>query len=315
MPTTNVVNLATALHRDALAMELARTAGWKSRTFAAIIAWPKYMELWNEWEAIYRDVENADARQAARAFYERHSEEMNAGAKPLWPAVEDLYTLMRMRVEIGQTAFDREKQGMPFNPELCEWPEKYFGEHIWFDAWPSDFVVRAIALDPSKGRDANRGDYSAYVLVGIDRRGLVYVEADLARRATTQMVADGAALCKRVRPGAFGVEANQFQELLCEEIAREFRRQGLGYIRLWSIHNSANKMVRIRKLGQWLSQQRLRFLRASQSTQMLVEQLRDFPIGAHDDGPDALELAFGLGVDTGDGHHALVGFGNRWRVG
>ena len=32
-PTTNVVNLATALHRDALAVELHRTPGWESHVF------------------------------------------------------------------------------------------------------------------------------------------------------------------------------------------------------------------------------------------------------------------------------------------
>ena len=114
-----------------------------------------------------------------------------------------------------------------------------------------------MALDPSKGRDAGRGDYSAYVLLGIDRRGVVYVEADMARRPTPQMVADGVALCRRFRPNAFGVEANQYQELLCGELASEFRRQGLFHIVPAAIHNQVNKLMRIRRLGPWLSQQPL----------------------------------------------------------
>ncbi len=60
---------------------------------------------------------------------------MLAGARVLWPEVEDLYTLMRMRVESGHAAFEREKQGSPVDPELCEWPEDYFGDHIWFESW------------------------------------------------------------------------------------------------------------------------------------------------------------------------------------
>ena len=36
--------------------------------------------------------------------------------------------------------------------------------------------------DPSKGSDGRRGDYSAVVMVGVDRQGMLYVEADLARR-------------------------------------------------------------------------------------------------------------------------------------
>ena len=35
-PQTNVVNLATALHREALASELHETPGWTSRIFRSI---------------------------------------------------------------------------------------------------------------------------------------------------------------------------------------------------------------------------------------------------------------------------------------
>jgi predicted phage terminase large subunit-like protein len=271
--------------------------------------------LWNEWEAIYCDSDHPDARSAAQRFYERRKEDMDAGAVVLWPAMEDLYTLMRMRVEIGRTAFEREKQGLPVNPEICEWPEEYFAEHIWFDQWPTTLNVRTIALDPSKGRDAGRGDYSAYVLLGIDLAGVAHVEADMARRPTPVMVADGAALYRRFRPNVFGVEANQFQELLCGEIASEFGRQGMGHIVPAAIHNQASKLVRIRRLGPWLSQRRLRFLRGSTSTQKLVEQLRDFPVGAHDDGPDALEMALRLAEDVWHGPSNDDGLGDRLPIG
>jgi predicted phage terminase large subunit-like protein len=314
-PQTNVVNLATALHRQALALELHHTPGWTSARFPAIQTWPTNTSLWDQWEAIYCDSDNQQARPDARAFYDEHRGEMDAGASVLWPAVEDLYTLMQMRVESGRTAFEREKQGSPTDPESCEWPESYFAEHIWFDAWPDQLVIRAIALDPSKGRDARRGDYSAYVLLGVDRTGVMYVEADMARRPTPNMVADGAALCERFRPTAFGVEANQFQELLCGELAREFARQGVGYVVPAAIHNTASKLVRIRRLGPYLSQHRLKFLSRSASTRLLVDQLSDFPNGAHDDGPDALEMALRLAEEVWHGRTTCDGLGNRLPVG
>ena len=314
-PRTNVVNVATALHREALALQLARTAGWTSRTFPAIERWPTNTELWSEWEAIYCDVDNPAARHAAREFYEQRRAEMDAGAVVLWPEVESLYTLMRMRVEIGRTAFDREKQGLPVNPDMCEWPEEYFAEEIWLNTFPSNLTVRAIALDPSKGRDAGRGDYSAFVVVGIDSRGVIHVEADLARRPTPQMVADGVALCLRRRPHAFGVEANQYQDLLCGEFATEFARQRISHIVPAAIHNQVSKMMRIRRLGSYLSQRKLRFLASSPSTRLLVEQLRDFPCGAHDDGPDALEMAIRLADDVLHKRNVDDGLGNRLPVG
>ena len=75
-------------------------------------------------------------------------------------------------------------------------------------------------MDPSKGQDAGRGDYSAFVMLAVDRQGRLYVEADLARRPTPQIVADGVELCRRFRPDVFGIEANQFQELLGGRIRR-----------------------------------------------------------------------------------------------
>jgi predicted phage terminase large subunit-like protein len=312
---TNLINLATALHREALALELHRSPGWVSRNFPAIIHMPTNTELWDRWESIYCDVENANASAAARQFYEDHRAEMDAGATVLWPDGENLYTLMQLRAEIGQTAFEREKQGSPVNPELCEWPEIYFAETIWFDEWPADITVRTVALDPSKGRDAGRGDYSAYVMLGIDRNGVIFVEADMARRPTPQLVADGVAFCGRFRPNAFGVEANQFQELLCGEFASEFARQGISHTIPAAIHNTANKLVRIRRLAPYLSQRRLRFLANSPSTRLLVDQLRDFPNAAHDDGPDALEMALRLAEDVWHGRHNDDGLGDRLPVG
>jgi predicted phage terminase large subunit-like protein len=302
---TNIVNLATALHREALALLLDEAPGWRSRRFSAIESWPTNMELWSQWEAIYSDADNADARHDARRFYVERQSAMDAGAVVLWPEEEDLYRLMQIRVESGRTAFEREKQGSPVDPELCEWPEHYFGEHIWFSEWPGELVVRAIALDPSKGSDARRGD----------RVGVIYVEADMARRPTPQMVADGVALCARFRPTVFGVEANQFQELLCGEFAREFERQGMTGVVPAAIHNHVSKHMRIRRLGPYLSQRRLRFLARSAATKLLVDQLRDFPAGAHDDGPDALEMAVRLAEEMLYGRCANDGLGNRLPVG
>jgi len=313
---THILNLATALHRDALAMQLLATPGWQSKLFRAIEKWPDHDDLWQEWEDLYCEAELPDATEKARAFYEKHQAEMDHGAELLWPEVEDLYRLMAMRVESGRTAFEREKQGSPVDPDRCEWPESYFEPHIWFDEWPSHLVLRTLALDPSKGGDAARGDYSAFVMLGVDANGLLYVEADLARRPTPQMVTDGVAICQRFRPTVFGVESNQWQELLADEFLAEFRRQGLLDLRPAGINNTTNKQMRIRRLGPYLSQRRLRFRRQSASTNLLVDQLRDFPGGAHDDGPDALEMALRLAEsDWQSRHQPDDGLGDHLHVG
>lgn len=311
---TNVLNLATALHRDALAMQLDRNPGWHSKKFKAILKWPTNDALWKRWETIYCDLSNHSARRDAWFFYVKNRKAMNEGAELLWPEEEDLYTLMKMCVEEGRSAFEREKQSSPIDPERCEWPDEYFGEHVWFQAWPEQMPRKVIALDPSKGVQSRQGDYSAFVVLGMDDRGVMYVEADLAKRHISQMVADGLTLCERHRVNTFGVEANQFQELLADEFRRECNTRGLRSLQVCSIHNTLNKQSRIRRLGALLSQRRLRFVQGSVSTTLLVDQLRDFPLGGHDDGPDALEMAVRL---IGSVNQSIPddGLGDRLAVG
>lgn len=219
---------------------------------------------------------------------------MDQGAAVLWPQVEDLYTLMCLRAESGRAAFEREKQNSPLNPDLCEWPEVYFGESIWFDEWPGNLTARVLALDPSKGSDSQRGDYSAFICLGVDPQGIFYVEADMARRPTPQMVADGVELYRKFHPQIFGIENNQYQELLAPEFASAFVRQGLFGVQPWGVRNGTNKLVRIRRLGPLLAARRIRLKTNSPSTRILLHQLQEFPQADHDDGPDALEMAIRL---------------------
>mgnify|MGYP006969375397 CR=1 FL=1 len=295
-PDTVFLVAGTALHREALVDRLFRQPGWEARRFPAIERWPSEREHWRTWETIYTDLSDPEHKQAAAEYYRRHAEAMNAGAVLNWPQRESLYSLMKLRVDIGQTAFAAEKQGLPINPELCEWPDSYFDESIWFSAWPKNLVVKTLALDPSKGSDARLGDYSAFVRLGIDRAGLIYVDADLRRRPVEEMVSDGVGHYRQFQPDAFGCEANAWQDLLAPDFEAEFARQGLLAIQPWGLRNQEAKLVRIRRLGPFLSGRRLKFLRGSAGAMLLVEQLRDFPLGDHDDGPDALEMALRLAM-------------------
>jgi predicted phage terminase large subunit-like protein len=295
-------------------MELHDNPGWTSRVFRSIEPWPERMTLWQQWESIYTDRHTPRAAQAARAFYDANRPAMDAGAGVLWPQREDLYTLMCMRVESGRSAFEREKQNSPTSPEMCEWPEEYFDEGIWFDVWPAGLAVKILALDPSKGADSRNGDYSAFVRLGVDRQGVLYVEADLARRPVPQIIADGVEHYRQFGPDGFGVEANQFQELLAGLFDAEFRRQGMLGVHPWLIHNELNKLVRLRRLGPYLAARRLRLKNDSPGTRLLLDQLRQFPTADHDDGPDALEMALRLAAEMLAGVPS-DGLGSRLRVG
>lgn len=293
---TNLIHIGTALHRECLSIQLTHTPGWRSRAFSSIIRWPDAMSLWKEWESLYSDAERADSAQRALSFYEDHRSQMDVGAELLWPERESLYTLMRMRCEGGASTFEREKQNHPIHPDQCEWSEELFDETIWFNEWPTDLRLKTLTLDPSKGNDSRCGDYSAFVMLGMDTNGILYIDADMKRRPTHQIISEGVELVRSFGPDAFGVESNQFQQLLAELFTEEFGRQGMS-TNPWMIENRVNKMIRIRRLSPFLSGRRIRFRRGSPGSQLLVEQLRTFPLGDHDDGPDALEMAIRLATE------------------
>jgi predicted phage terminase large subunit-like protein len=306
---TNVLVLGTVLHRECLPLTLARTPGWAHDLFQAIEQWPKHMELWAQWETIYTDIQNPRYQDEAREFYERNKQQMDEGAVLLWPEQESLYELMQMRVREGRNAFESEKQGNPVNPEACEFPSEWLDDdRIWFEQWPDakTLTLKVMALDPSKGRDARRGDYSAIVKLARARDGILYVEADLERRDVAKIVDDGIDVYRRF-PGCqgFAIETNQFQELLAGDFLRESQLQGI-MLPIYEIVNVVRKEVRIRRLGPYLSRRLFRFKTRSPGTLMLVNQMRDLFTGDHDDGPDALEMALRLAIEL-DNDVALAG--------
>jgi hypothetical protein len=224
--TTNQFVLGTALQRECLVLRLAETPGWEHRIFRAIETWPERMDLWAQWEEIYQDYYDPDHEAKALKFYRQNQAAMDAGAELLWPEVEPLLALMQLRIRIGKAAFASEKQGDPINPEACEWPAEYFDyPGFWFEQWPSDLEIKTLALDPSKGKDAKTGDYSAFVKYGRDRQGVEYIEANLARRPTDQIVAEGVAMVQQFEPDGFAIESNQFQELLRTDFLAEGKKQ------------------------------------------------------------------------------------------
>src|SRR5439155_5439486 len=130
---------------------------------------------------------------------------------------------------------------------------------------------RSRALDPSKGKDAKQGHYSALVKLVMDRSMDLYCEADLQRRPTPQIVADGVEMVREFQPLGFAIESNQFQELLCADFRQAGQEQRV-LLPIIECENYVNKQVRIRRLGTYLSQRKLRFKSRSPGTTLLVHQ-------------------------------------------
>lgn len=198
--------------------------------------------------------------------------------------------LTQVRANFAGLLAAQELGGEFVSVEGAEWPAEYFPDSIWFDDWPEGVYLRVAALDPSKGRDAKSGDYAAFALLGVDGHGDLWVEAHLHRGMSSEALADQVVEIQRVfQPQAFVVEVNQFQQLLCVLIRLASAQQQI-LVPTVEIDNRVNKIVRVRRLGPYLGLKRVRF-RNTPGTRLLVDQMREFPEGQHDDGPDALEMA------------------------
>ena len=298
---TNVVVVGTVLHYDALLSNLLdpnKSPGWVGRRYKALLSEPGDVDRWATWEAIYcgREhwVEGTD-RDAARAYFEAHREEMEEGASVLWPEREPLEALMEIRVREGRASFDSEKQNEPLDPEHCLF--KLESMSFWDDEHPDATALLGsfpkkpslyIACDPAVGRNPRKGDYTA-ILVGARHyksKQIDVVAADLSRRSPSQTIDRIVEYAVLYNPKAIAVESNGFQELLVKELRTKLRHRGISPS-IREVRNTGDKQARIAGLQPRIEQGMIRF---SRKHMLLLEQFRQFPLGAHDDGPDALEM-------------------------
>jgi predicted phage terminase large subunit-like protein len=242
---------------------------------------------------------------ALATYTGKHPSDPRKPGEALWPWFKSKDELEAIR-DLEPRDFASLYQQDPRPEGGTEWDAALFGDRIWFDDWPRDITLLVIALDPSKGKDAKHGDYSAFVVLARTADGTLWCEADLARRPTTRIVQDGFELYTRVeretdrRIDGFGVESDQFQELLADEYVRRSKEMGIQMPVYMMTTGGVNKEVRIRRLTPHFTKANIRF-RATPSTRLLVRQLMDFPVGDHDDGCDALEYARRLAIELQHG--------------
>lgn len=311
---TNVIVIGTILHYDSLLAKLVQPSalvgqrqrtGWESHLYQAIENASDHPELWDQWEAIrygIQSYQDESGLQAAEDFYKDHEEQMLVGTKVLWPESEDYLRLMTIRADEGRASFQSEKQNDPLDPDECMFREENF--RYWDDEYADvDELVAAVgsdgkflvACDPSMGKRPGRGDYTAIITLLKHRKTktLYVIDADIKRCKPDQMIESIVKLVEMYPIDKFGFESNQFQEVLADQVEARFRKTGCRF-RVEKMNTTTNKQSRIEGLEPLVRQGRLRF---SRRHSVLLDQLRQFPLGAHDDGPDALEMAVTLGVE------------------
>ena len=299
-PSTNVVVIGTVLHYDSLLAGLTNpdsNTGWNARRYKAVEQDSDRPDLWDQWASIYRghtDYEGVSGSDAAKAFFEANRAVMLAGTQVLWPEWEDYYDLMVLREREGRASFQAEIQNEPLDPDECifaesrlhYWDEEFDDEQALLAAHPDAYFYGA--CDPSLGRSKKRGDFTAIVILLQTQKEINYVvAADVARRTPDEAIDRIVSYARMYRIRFFMVETNHFQDLLAQNLEKRAQAAGVG-LHIKKLTSSANKQARISALEPYVNQGRIRFTKRHH---LLLDQLRVFPLGVHDDGPDALEMA------------------------
>lgn len=292
---TDIIYIGTLLHYDSLLANILKNPGYKSRKYQAVIRFAERMDLWDQWIKIYTDLDNGAREENARQFFEDHKDEMLQGTQVLWEAKLSYYDLMVIKVSEGEASFNSELQNEPINPDDClfseEWLDYYNEAELDFKEKRYIFIG---FVDPSLGKN-KKADTSAIITLAQDRKtGYMYVlVADIERRKPDRIIRDVIDLEKRLRRDygrgfkKLGCETNQFQAFFKDQMAVASAREGI-YLPLEEVNQKSDKVMRIETLQPDIKNGYIKFNRRHKK---FLEQLLQFPMAAHDDGPDALEGA------------------------
>lgn len=201
---------------------------------------------------------------------------------------------------IGSLAFAQEYQNNPIDPSQQRIRLEWIRKHAYQDSELEDTeLVVVSALDPSVGKTST-SDYAALITCGRAPDGKMYVLDASLERNTPQGQVDTCIL----KHGQWSqwrnkadktlthylrlvVEDNGFQAVLKDILDEQARKRGV-YIPTKGIRNISDKVARIDSLSPLIESGTLRLRDKGQEE--LIDQLIQFPKGAYDDGPDALEM-------------------------
>lgn len=191
---------------------------------------------------------------------------------------------MTLRARDGHESFDSELQNDPINNENASFTNFIF----WMDVCPAWTFFGA--CDPSLGKTNKHNDPSAILIGGLDRSTgkMDIVEALIRRRIPDLIISDMIALQQQYNCVMWFIEAVQFQEFLRTELMNRAAAAGI-YLPASPIIPHADKVLRIESLQPPVSSGLIRF---RQEQSVLLEQMRHFPKGDHDDGPDCLHMLY-----------------------
>lgn len=295
---TSFLYMGTMVHKRGLLPHVLERADFYAKSYSAIVKEPnESMELWDEFEDIYRNQENENRYEDAIDFYENNKEEMDADVDTLWSNRFPYYKLIMEKVNIGSKAFASEFLNKPSDDEDAIFRESMFA---WFDDKDLfDQFGRPLNLDIygfwdiAVGKN-QKADYNAIITIGKDRKtGIIYV-LDAWGKKVPMHEAKKVAMQKisQFKHHTFGVESVSSQFEMYRQLQSDVTKFGLYHTRIKPVNPRGKKEDRIGQLEPIFENGAIRL---KKHQRLLIQQLIEFENGAdHDDMPDALASAVDL---------------------
>lgn len=301
---TDIVYIGTILHYDSLLSKVLKNPEYHCVKYRGVISFTNNQSLWDSWEAIYTDLENDRRQEDAREFFEANKKEMLEGTEVLWETKLSYYDLMIIKISEGEASFNSEIQNDPIDPDSCTFIEEWFD---FYDESSIDFkdgrFIFVGANDPSLGKN-KKSDTSSIIIIAKDViNGYMYVlEASIEKRKPDAIIDDAIETSKRLKRDykkplfKFGVETVQFQHFFKDVMVKKSAEAG-EYLPIEEINSVQNKNLRIESLQPFVKNKYLKF---NPKHKTLLQQMKEYPMGKNDDGPDGLEMAvrLALGINT-----------------
>jgi predicted phage terminase large subunit-like protein len=208
--------------------------------------------------------------------------------KPLWPGMWPKERLEAKKREIGSIAYAQEFLNDPSKRE-----GKLFKEE-WANHYPlgkrPDGLDEYMGIDPSAG-EKEQSDYIGIAQVGVDSQGRFFPGRVIETKITfKQMVDTLIALGEHIRPVKIAIETNFFQKVLKQEVDRR-NREERKYLPFSEQRTIRDKVTRFLSLSALVEAGLLWLEEDNPEHAKLLNQMLEFPDGAHDDLIDAFDFA------------------------
>ena len=228
----------------------------------------------------------------------------NEDESPLWPERFPAKHLRWLRSKMDAEdpgSFAQEMENRAQGDD--EKPFKHFDE---YDRLPERLTLMT-HIDPAMGK--RRGDFTALVTVGFAPDGCCYVLDAVIKKLGPIQTGRAILTQRETYGGRIQAEAVAYQEALADIVSLLADQDGV-FLSIATVTPKGDKVARIESMAPAVETGRIKFPRLSPAAngngslrpmenggasgiRKLQEQLLQFPKGANDDGPDALQGATG----------------------